>query len=50
MAPVQNEPDYQVEYESCSWTADQLIDWVKTQGAKFGDTKLMAAEASSSIA
>jgi O-glycosyl hydrolase len=41
---VQNEPDYEVEYESCFWSPAQLIAWLSTQGPKFGDTKLMAAE------
>jgi glucuronoarabinoxylan endo-1,4-beta-xylanase len=41
---VQNEPDIKVTYESCDWTANQLLDWVKGQGSKFGDTKLIAAE------
>jgi O-glycosyl hydrolase len=42
---VQNEPDIRVTYESCDWTANQLVDWIKAHGAKFGDTKLIAAEA-----
>ena len=42
---VQNEPDIRVTYESCDWTASQLVDWIKAHGSKFGDTKLMAAEA-----
>jgi len=41
---VQNEPDYQVTYESCDWTAAQLIDWISAHGSKFGETKLMAPE------
>ncbi|MEY2930310.1 MAG: hypothetical protein RL033_1059, partial [Pseudomonadota bacterium] len=42
---VQNEPDIQVSYESCDWTPQQMVDWVKSQGAKFdGPTLLMAPE------
>jgi glucuronoarabinoxylan endo-1,4-beta-xylanase len=41
---VQNEPDIQVTYESCDWTANQLVDWIAAQGAKFGDTRLIAPE------
>jgi glucuronoarabinoxylan endo-1,4-beta-xylanase len=41
---VQNEPDIQVTYESCDWTATQLIDWISSQGSKFGDTRLVAPE------
>ncbi|HTV23710.1 MAG TPA: glycoside hydrolase family 30 beta sandwich domain-containing protein [Polyangiaceae bacterium] len=41
---VQNEPDIRVDYESCDWTANQLIDWITAHGSKFGDTRLMAPE------
>jgi O-glycosyl hydrolase len=41
---VQNEPDIQVDYESCDWTPNQLLDWVRGQGSRFGDTKLIASE------
>ncbi|HKO92874.1 MAG TPA: glycoside hydrolase family 30 beta sandwich domain-containing protein [Polyangiaceae bacterium] len=41
---VQNEPDIRVTYESCSWTAAQMIDWLTTQGSKFEGTPLIAAE------
>jgi len=41
---VQNEPDIQVTYQSCDWTPNELVDWVKSQGPKFGDTRLMAPE------
>lgn len=41
---VQNEPDYEVTYESCFWSPQQMIDWLVAQGPKFGDTRLMAAE------
>ena len=41
---VQNEPDIQVTYESCTWNSNQLIDWIRGQGSKFGDTRLIAPE------
>lgn len=41
---VQNEPDIQVTYESCDWTAEQLVSWIREQGPRFGDTRLIAAE------
>jgi O-glycosyl hydrolase len=41
---VQNEPDIQVTYESCDWTPEQMLEWLVTQGPKFGDTRLIAAE------
>lgn len=41
---IQNEPDYQVTYESCDWRARQMIDFLKQQGVKFTTLKLIAAE------
>jgi glucuronoarabinoxylan endo-1,4-beta-xylanase len=41
---VQNEPDVRVTYESCDWTAEQILEWVVEQGPKFADTQLIAAE------
>jgi glucuronoarabinoxylan endo-1,4-beta-xylanase len=41
---VQNEPDIEVDYESCDWTSAQLADFLREQGPRFGDTKLIAAE------
>lgn len=41
---IQNEPDYRVTYESCDWTASEMISWLIGQASKFGDTKLIAAE------
>jgi hypothetical protein len=31
---LQNEPDIQVSYESCDWSAQQMIDFLKDQGPK----------------
>lgn len=41
---VQNEPDFDVDYESCLWTPAQLVDWIVGQGSRFVDTKLMTPE------
>jgi O-glycosyl hydrolase len=41
---VQNEPDIAVDYDSCDWSAEEMANWLSSEGSKFGDTKLMAAE------
>jgi O-glycosyl hydrolase len=41
---VQNEPDYVPKYEGCQWTSTQFIDFLSSQGARFGKLKLMAPE------
>src|SRR5215831_4416605 len=41
---VQNEPDISVTYESCNWTATQMHDFVKNNGATISATKLIAPE------
>jgi glucuronoarabinoxylan endo-1,4-beta-xylanase len=41
---VQNEPDISVDYESCDWTPEQMVDWLLEQGERFGSTPLIAAE------
>lgn len=41
---VQNEPNWKVEYDGCSWSASQMLNFVKNYGNQVG-TKLMAAEA-----
>lgn len=40
---VQNEPDYKVSYDGCSYTPQQMLSFVKAQGKAVG-TKLMAGE------
>lgn len=40
---VQNEPDIKVNYESCDWTPDQMLKFVREYGDSLG-TKLMAPE------
>jgi glucuronoarabinoxylan endo-1,4-beta-xylanase len=41
---VQNEPDVQVNYESCDWSAQQMTDFIKNNSFDIGNTKLLAAE------
>lgn len=41
---LQNEPDISVEYESCFWSPQQMIGFLKEQGNRFTSTKLMVAE------
>ncbi|MFM2290792.1 MAG: hypothetical protein RIS29_605 [Bacteroidota bacterium] len=41
---VQNEPNWKVDYDGCSWNAAQMLDFVKNYGDQVG-TKLIAAEA-----
>lgn len=41
---IQNEPDIQVNYESCDWTSQQMTDFIKNNPFNLGNTKLLAAE------
>jgi glucuronoarabinoxylan endo-1,4-beta-xylanase len=41
---IQNEPDIQVNYESCDWTGQEMTDFIKNNTFDLGNTKLMAAE------
>jgi glucuronoarabinoxylan endo-1,4-beta-xylanase len=41
---IQNEPDIQVNYESCNWSAQQMTDFIKNNNFDIGNTKLLAAE------
>jgi glucuronoarabinoxylan endo-1,4-beta-xylanase len=48
---VQNEPDIDffrpegpITYPGCQWMPDQIANFLLEQGARFGDTKLMAPE------
>jgi glucuronoarabinoxylan endo-1,4-beta-xylanase len=41
---VQNEPDIQVNYESCSWTSAEMKAFLKNYGQLISSTKLMATE------
>jgi glucuronoarabinoxylan endo-1,4-beta-xylanase len=42
---VQNEPDWHPDYDSMDWSGDELRNFVRDQGAKVQNTKLMVAEA-----
>jgi len=41
---VQNEPEIATWYESCVWTPDNLLNFVKNYAPSIGTTKLMASE------
>jgi O-glycosyl hydrolase len=41
---VQNEPDWHPDYDSMDWTGTELATFVRDQGAKVKDTKLLVAE------
>jgi glucuronoarabinoxylan endo-1,4-beta-xylanase len=41
---IQNEPDIEVDYDSCDWTPQQMIDFLIEQGPRFGDVRIMAPE------
>ncbi|HLG40918.1 MAG TPA: glucuronoxylanase, partial [Chitinophagaceae bacterium] len=41
---VQNEPDWEPSYEGCVWTATEMRDFLKNQGALITATRLMAPE------
>ncbi|MFI1994509.1 glycoside hydrolase [Actinoplanes sp. NPDC020271] len=41
---IQNEPDWKPEYDSMEWTGDELRTFVRDQGSKIKNTKLMIAE------
>ncbi|MEL0454702.1 hypothetical protein WJN01_00575 [Flavobacteriaceae bacterium SZ-1-7] len=40
---IQNEPDIQVSYESCDWTATQMADYIKAYGSQI-NAKIVAPE------
>ncbi|MFD0522028.1 cellulose binding domain-containing protein [Paractinoplanes durhamensis] len=42
---IQNEPDWHPAYDSMDWSGDELRNFVRDQGAKIQNTKLMVAEA-----
>ncbi|GAB3076239.1 cellulose binding domain-containing protein [Micromonospora schwarzwaldensis] len=42
---VQNEPDWHPDYDSMDWSGTELQTFVREQGAKVQNTKLMVAEA-----
>ena len=40
----QNEPDIQVGYDSCDWTPEQMLEFVKGYGRSIGDVKIIPGE------
>ena len=42
---IQNEPDWHPDYDSMDWSGTELRTFVRDQGAKIQNTKLMVAEA-----
>ncbi|MBW6439150.1 cellulose binding domain-containing protein [Actinoplanes hulinensis] len=42
---IQNEPDWHPDYDSMDWSGTELRDFVRDQGAKVQNTRLMVAEA-----
>lgn len=41
---IQNEPDIQVSYESCDWTEQQILNFIKNHGHLIQGTKVAASE------
>ncbi len=41
---VQNEPDWDPDYESCTWSTTQMFNFVKNNAGVINGTKLIAAE------
>jgi glucuronoarabinoxylan endo-1,4-beta-xylanase len=41
---VQNEPDWEPDYEGCLWTATEMRDFIKNQGGLITAARLMAPE------
>lgn len=41
---IQNEGDYQVTYESCDWTPQQVLDFMKGYGQLITNTKVISPE------
>jgi glucuronoarabinoxylan endo-1,4-beta-xylanase len=41
---IQNEGDYQVSYESCDWTATEVLNFVKDYGQLITNTKVISPE------
>jgi O-glycosyl hydrolase len=41
---VQNEPDWDPDYEGCQWNSTEFINFLSSQGSRFGALKVMAPE------
>ncbi len=42
---IQNEPNWDPDYEGCQWNSTEFIHFLKAQGSRFGTLKVMAPEA-----
>lgn len=42
---IQNEPNIEVDYESCYWTGEQMRDFLKNHGEVFGGLRIIMPEA-----
>lgn len=41
---LQNEPDWDPDYEGCQWNATEFANYLKSQGSRFGALQVMAPE------
>ena len=41
---LQNEPDIKVSYDSCDWTPEQMLEFVRDYGREIGDVQIMPGE------
>jgi len=41
---LQNEPDWQPDYESCQWSGAQFVSFLQSQGSRFTSIKVIAPE------
>ena len=41
---IQNEPDWHPDYESCAWTGTDFVNYLNSQGSRFGGLKVIAPE------
>jgi glucuronoarabinoxylan endo-1,4-beta-xylanase len=41
---VQNEPDWDAPYEGCLWNSTEFINFLRGQGSRFGNLKVIAPE------
>ena len=41
---IQNEPDWLPDYESCEWSGTDFVNYLSSQGSRFGELKVIAPE------
>lgn len=41
---LQNEPDWAPDYESCTWSSSQFLNFIKNYGSTLGNTKIIMPE------